>query len=76
MMTDADLPYNNLTAEQIAQNDIIVARIWRDQQLKDSDWIGTIPDHGQYSLYIAYRQELRDWPSTDDFPDTRPTIGS
>ena len=52
------------------------ARYWRDQELKDTDWIVPVTDHPQHSAYKAYRQELRDWPSTGDFPDTRPTLGS
>lgn len=50
------------------------ARLWRDKELSDSDWIASIPDHGMYTSYIAYRVALRDWPSTSDFPDTKPTL--
>ena len=59
------------------------AREWRDKELKDTDWIVAVTDHPQLAAYKTYRQELRDWPSTDDdgnyingFPDTRPTLGS
>lgn len=48
---------------------------WRDQELKSTDWIVPITDHPQHSQYMAYRQALRDWPSTTDFPDTRPELG-
>ena len=50
------------------------ARLWRDLQLKESDWIIPITDHPQYAAYKTYRTKLRDWPSTSDFPDTKPTL--
>ena len=52
----------------------ILARAWRDQELRESDWIVPTTDHPQHSAYITYRKALRDWPSTEDFPDTRPTL--
>ena len=51
-------------------------REWRDQELKDTDWIVAVTDHPQLAAYKTYRQELRDWPSTGDFPSTKPTLGS
>jgi hypothetical protein len=52
----------------------IEERIWRDKELKKTDWICAIPDHGLHASYMTYRTLLRDWPSTSDFPDTKPTI--
>ena len=52
------------------------AKEWRDQELQETDWIVAITDHSELAAYKTYRQELRDWPSTDEFPDTRPTLGS
>lgn len=52
------------------------ARQWRDEQLVESDWIVPITDHPQRAAYLTYRQALRDWPSTADFPDTKPVLGS
>lgn len=52
------------------------ARSWRDYQLKESDWIVPTTDHPQNAAYITYRKALRDWPSTADFPDKKPTLGS
>mgnify|MGYP006215473181 CR=1 FL=1 len=49
---------------------------WRNAELLKSDWLVQIPDHGERAAYITYRQELRDWPSTEDFPDTKPVLGS
>jgi hypothetical protein len=59
------------------------ARAWRDQELAETDWIVQTPDHPQRDNYLTYRQKLRDWPATNDddeyindFPATRPEIGS
>jgi len=56
---------------------------WRDQELQQTDWIVAVTDHPQLAAYKTYRQKLRDWPAMDDdgnyinnFPDTRPTLGS
>ena len=51
-------------------------RLWRDQELKATDWIVPVTDHPQHAAYMTYRQALRDWPSTADFPDTKPVLGS
>ena len=54
--------------------DDIPARPWRDWELLNTDfWVPTT-DHPQYSDRMAYRVALRDWPSTSDFPATRPTL--
>lgn len=51
-------------------------RRWRDFELQATDWIVPVTDHPQHAAYMAYRQALRDWPSTDAFPDTRPELGA
>jgi len=33
-----------------------------------------LTDHSDHAATLAYRALLRDWPSTSDFPDTKPTI--
>ena len=48
-------------------------RAWRNQELTDTDWVVPITDHSERQSYLDYRTALRDWPSTTDFPDTRPT---
>jgi hypothetical protein len=58
------------TAEEIAAD----ARAWRDSELTSTD--NTPSDHSQYNAIIAYRVSLRQWPSTADFPATKPTLGS
>ena len=52
------------------------ARAWRDQELIKTDSISSVADHPQRSAYLTYRTALRDWPSTSDFPATKPTLGS
>jgi hypothetical protein len=61
-----------LTDGQIRNN----ARSWRDMELLETDYIVPLTDHPQRDAYMSYRTALRDWPSTDDFPDTKPTLGS
>jgi len=51
------------------------ARRWRDQELSATDYILPLTDHPQRDDYMAYRIALRDWPSTESFPDTRPELG-
>tara|TARA_R110002167_G_scaffold265474_1_gene472215 strand:+ start:619 stop:942 length:324 start_codon:yes stop_codon:yes gene_type:complete len=58
-----------LTAEEIEAE----ARQWRDSELQSTDYIVPLTDHPDHAATITYRQELRDWPSTDAFPDTKPT---
>ena len=50
-------------------------RMWRDHELLRTDSLLLLDDYPQKDGLAAYRQALRDWPSTDDFPDTRPTLG-
>jgi len=51
------------------------ARKWRDEELVSTDNIAIIPDWPNRASYLIYRQTLRDWPATPDFPDIRPTLG-
>ena len=52
------------------------ARDWRNMELGATDIISLITDHPDHAKYKTYRQKLRDWPSTSDFPDTKPELGS
>ena len=46
---------------------------WRNSELKESDFIVPLTDHPQHDAYMTYRQELRDYPAQEDFPNgTRP----
>ena len=49
-------------------------RDWRDLELLLTDFIVPLSDHPQRAAYMTYRTALRDWPSTGDFPDTKPTL--
>lgn len=49
------------------------AREWRDGELQATDNVAQIPDYPNRDNLLTYRQELRDWPSTDGFPNTKPT---
>jgi hypothetical protein len=50
-------------------------KMWRDIELSATDYIVPLTDHPQRAAYMAYREALRDWPSTALFPDTRPVLG-
>jgi len=54
----------------------IAARLWRNEELEATDFIVPLSDHPQRAAYMTYRTALRDWPSTDAFPNTRPALGS
>lgn len=49
-------------------------RIWRNQELERTDFLAVVPDYPYKEQLTAYRQALRDWPATTDFPDTRPEL--
>ena len=50
------------------------ARMWRDMELSSTDIASQTPDWPNRSNILAYRTALRDWPSTSDFPATKPTL--
>ena len=49
-------------------------RAWRNKELLTTDWVVPLTDHPERASYLTYRTKLRDWPSTDDFPNTKPTL--
>ena len=51
-----------------------LARSWRDNELASTDWVVPTTDHPQHAEYLVYRQALRDWPATSDFPLVKPTL--
>jgi hypothetical protein len=57
-----------LTAEQ-------EARMWRDEELNATDKASQTPDWPNRDNIITYRAALRGWPSTSDFPTTKPELG-
>ena len=51
------------------------ARQWRDGELSSTDTAAQTPDWPNRANILTYRTALRDWPPTEDFPDTRPVLG-
>ena len=51
------------------------SRTWRNAELARTDIAATISDYPNADAYITYREALRQWPSTESFPDTRPVLG-
>jgi len=70
------VPVPQDSAEEKAEIDRLLARIWRDNELKNTDKYVSVTDHPDHAKIMDLRVRLRNWPSTDDFPDTKPTIGS
>ena len=60
--------------EVILMNKQREGRMWRNQELLGTDPLSLLTDYPNASALTTYRQELRDWPSTGDFPATRPTL--
>ena len=63
------------TEEEILNTTKIHAREWRDRELYRTDSLSLLADHPKKTEIAAYRVKLRDWPSTSDFPNTRPVMG-
>ena len=52
-------------------------RAWRDEELARTDALMLLSDYPYKEVLSAYRQELRDWPSQEGWPDIdRPTMGA
>jgi len=51
------------------------ARTWRDAELTRTDIAATVSDYPNAEAILVYRTALRNWPSTEDFPATRPVLG-
>ena len=62
------------TSEEIAKEEELEERIWRDGELGRTDVLYLLDDYPDKDKLKTYRQALRDWPSTSDFPETRPTL--
>jgi len=86
---EIDEKYNEVCRIEIAEDEFLNAGLnysewetlsnfeskkWRNEELKKSDWIVPITDHPERASYLTYRANLRDWPSTEDFPNTKPTL--
>ncbi len=62
---------NSVTTDAIKARN---GRVWRNDELGRTDKIAQTPDWPDRDKYLIYRTKLRDWPSTSDFPDTKPTL--
>ena len=51
------------------------ARLWRDEELTRTDTLHLLDDYPNAANLTTYRAALRGWPSTSDFPDTKPVMG-
>ena len=71
MQGNLEIRYTHSAVELPAED---VAREWRNSELVNTDMISQIPDWPDRDKYITYRTKLRDWPSTSDFPDTKPEL--
>lgn len=50
-------------------------REWRDAQLVSTDTVVDVSDYNNKENMVAYRKELRNWPTTANFPSsTRPVL--
>jgi len=50
-------------------------REWRDGELSRTDIAAMVSDYPNADAILVYRTALRSWPSTEDFPATRPVLG-
>lgn len=72
---DAVSEEEDIKIVEMEDTDLLVfQRKWRDEELERTDWIIPITDHPDRASHITYRANLRNWPSTDSFPETRPTL--
>lgn len=71
MFSDEELEANRL--EDRKQQE----RAWRNDELTRTDALMLLSDYPYKEALSAYRQELRDWPSQEGWPDIdRPTMGA
>lgn len=49
-------------------------RAWRDSELDRTDKFMSVSDYPYKEAMVAYRQTLRDWTDSEDFPTVRPTL--
>lgn len=61
-------------SEYTGPADPIEEKLWRDSELAATDRMAITPDWPNRDVYLLYRQALRDWPGTPEFPDTRPEL--
>jgi len=63
------------TAEEILEEKTAEEKDWRDSELNKTDKLATIKDHPYFYAHISYREELRNYPTSIDFPNgVRPIL--
>jgi|TARA_B100000902_G_scaffold307516_1_gene296415 hypothetical protein len=62
------------TDDELLEFKKIDERQWRNLELERTDALSLLTDHSKKTEIAAYRVKLRDWPSTSDFPNTRPVM--
>lgn len=65
--------FNVISTEDLQEINNNQAKQWRDSELKKTDFIVPLTDFPNHAAWITYRQQLRDWTTTEDFPNTKPT---
>ena len=65
-----------LSSKEITEQEQQEAKDWRNAELDRTDMFYLLDDYPDKDKLKTYRQALRDWPSTSDFPDKKPTLGS
>ena len=70
------VPEPTLSSEEIKTEQEFEAREWRNSELDRTDTLSLLTDYPKKTELAAYRAKLRDWPSTSEFPDTKPELGS
>jgi len=74
-ITEENVMVDDPTEEEIKVATLAIeAKRWRDQELKNTDTLSLLADHPNNTNILSYRQELRNWPSTSNFPLTKPTL--
>lgn len=51
-----------------------VAKQWRDSELTRTDSLVDLSDYPYKEAMVTYRQVLRDWTDSEDFPAVRPEM--
>ena len=70
------VPEPTPTSEETKTAQEAEARDWRNSELDRTDPLSLLTDYPKKTELAAYRTKLRDWPSTSEFPDTKPELGS
>ena len=71
--------YPNCTITEVPEYVLpleITAKDWRNSELASTDQASQTPDWPNRDNILLYRTALRDWPSTADFPNKKPTLST